>query len=72
MLCMKAELRIMQPGASIVNISSLNGSRAAPRSAAYTAAKHGVEGLSKTAALEYAEKNIRVNCIGPGGVSPGP
>lgn len=50
----------------IVNISSLHGLVASPFKSAYVAAKHGVQGLTKSVALEVAEKNITVNCICPG------
>lgn len=53
-------------GGSIVNIASIHGQVAAPNSPAYTASKHAVVGLSKNIAVEYAQKNIRCNAIGPG------
>ncbi|WP_425571042.1 3-hydroxybutyrate dehydrogenase [Rugosimonospora acidiphila] len=50
----------------IVNISSVHGLRASPFKAAYVAAKHGLEGLSKTVALEAAPHGVTSNCVNPG------
>jgi NAD(P)-dependent dehydrogenase (short-subunit alcohol dehydrogenase family) len=66
--CMRNQIPAMlkSGGGSIVNISSILGQVAFANSAAYVAAKHGVVGLSKTTALEYATQGIRVNSVGPG------
>ena len=53
-------------GGSIVNISSILGQVGFAMSPAYVAAKHGLVGLSKAAALEYSSQNIRINSVGPG------
>ncbi|HZE67369.1 MAG TPA: SDR family NAD(P)-dependent oxidoreductase [Sporichthyaceae bacterium] len=68
--CLRREIPPMVAGGggSIVNISSLAGTRGCPMMSAYVAAKHGVLGLTKTAALEYAAAGVRVNAVAPGPV----
>ncbi|MCR9128015.1 MAG: 3-hydroxybutyrate dehydrogenase [Alphaproteobacteria bacterium] len=65
---MKAALPIMkaQGRGRIVNLASVHGLVASPFKAAYVAAKHGVHGLTKTAALEAAETGVTINCLNPG------
>lgn len=70
-LCMKYELQqmlVQGEGGSIINISSVSGFRPQPKNIAYVAAKHGVVGMTKVAALEYGSQNIRVNSVAPGAI----
>lgn len=70
-LCLKYEIRQLLKqggGGSIVNISSVSGFRPQPYNVAYVAAKHGVVGMTKVAALEYGAEGIRVNSVAPGAI----
>jgi NAD(P)-dependent dehydrogenase (short-subunit alcohol dehydrogenase family) len=71
-LCMKHEIAQMLQqggGGAIVNTASIAGLIGLATSGHYVAAKHGVVGLTKTAAIEYAQDGIRVNCVNPGYVA---
>ena len=70
-LSLKYELQHLikqDQGGSIINISSVRGFRPQPNAAAYVAAKHGVVGLTKVAAVKNGSRNIRVNCVAPGAI----
>lgn len=71
--CMRAELTEMgesgetgESGGSIVNVASVAGLVGMPALGGYSASKHGVVGITKTAALEYADREIRINAVAPG------
>ena len=73
LLSMKHELRVMlaQGSGSIVNVSSTYGHRGAAGASIYSASKHAVEGLTKSAALEAASSGVRVNMVAPGPIETG-
>jgi NAD(P)-dependent dehydrogenase (short-subunit alcohol dehydrogenase family) len=65
-MCLQKELKLAVSGSAIVNVSSVKGFRATPNAAMYSAAKHGIEGLTHSVALEAIKEGIRVNSIAPG------
>lgn len=71
-IAMRAELNAMEHGGAIVNVASTAGVAGAPGMSAYVAAKHGVVGLTRTAALDYGERGIRITAVAPGPIESGP
>ncbi|KAL2789329.1 hypothetical protein BJX66DRAFT_307192 [Aspergillus keveii] len=65
MFCVRAQVRVMQKGASIVNAASMAGVRGRPGLGPYVCAKHGVVGLTRTVAREAGERGVRVNAVAP-------
>jgi len=63
--CMRAELKVMKEGACVVNAASSTGLEGHPKNAVYSATKHAVIGLTKSAAGEAGAQGIRVNCVAP-------
>ncbi|KAK5994092.1 Short-chain dehydrogenase/reductase ABA4 [Cladobotryum mycophilum] len=68
MYCMRAELRNIVDRGSIVNVSSVHGLKGFARHSAYDASKHGMIGLTRAAAMENGEREIRVNSVAPGAI----
>jgi NAD(P)-dependent dehydrogenase (short-subunit alcohol dehydrogenase family) len=65
MYCLRAELRVMEKGAAIVNAASIAGLMGRPGIGAYAVSKHGVVGMTRTAAKEVGSKGVRVNGVAP-------
>ncbi|ATY64251.1 short chain dehydrogenase family [Cordyceps militaris] len=68
MYCMRAQLRNIERGGSIVNVSSIHGLKGFAKHAAYDASKHGIVGLTRAAALENGDREVRVNSVAPGAI----
>ena len=68
--CMKYEIpEILKNGGAIINMTSILGMVGSPSSSAYVASKHGIIGLTKSAAIEYGAQGVRINAVGPGVIS---
>lgn len=71
LVAMQRELAVLRDGGAVVNIASTAGVAGVAGMAAYVAAKHAVVGLTRTAALDYAARGIRVNAVAPGSIDSG-
>lgn len=69
MHCVRSQLNAISDGGSIVNAASIAGQIGRPYSAAYAVSKHGVVGLTRSAAKEVGSRGVRVNCVAPGPIS---
>jgi NAD(P)-dependent dehydrogenase (short-subunit alcohol dehydrogenase family) len=63
--CQRAELQVMKQGGSIVNAASVAGLQGRKKNAAYSVSKHGVVGLTRSAAKDMGERGIRINAVAP-------
>ncbi|KAJ8116798.1 hypothetical protein ONZ43_g4354 [Nemania bipapillata] len=68
MYCLRAELQKIVDGGSIVNVSSIHGFKGFAKYGAYDASKHGIIGLTRTAAKENGHREVRVNAVAPGAI----
>ncbi|KAJ4156803.1 Short-chain dehydrogenase/reductase aba4 [Fusarium falciforme] len=68
MYCLRAQLRRIADGGSIVNVSSIHGTKGFAKHGAYDASKHGVIGLTRAAAKENGHREVRVNAVAPGAI----